>query len=120
MSQVENRILELRKLLHEHNHLYYNLAAPIISDKEFDMMMKELEGLENDNPQFDDPLSPSKRPGGDPVDGFEKVKHVHPMLSLSNTYNKEEVEEWMNRVEKGLEGEEIEYVIELNRCDLRN
>ena len=113
MSQVENRILELRKLLHKHNHLYYNLAAPIISDKEFDMMMKELEGLENENPQFDDPLSPTKRPGGDPVDGFEKVKHVHPMLSLSNTYNKEEVEEWMNRVEKGLEGEEIEYVIEL-------
>ncbi len=113
MSQVENRIIELRKLLNKHNHLYYNVAAPIISDKEFDMMMKELEGLENDNPKYDDPLSPTKRPGGDPVDGFEKVKHAYPMLSLSNTYNKEEVEEWMSRVEKALEGEKIEYVAEL-------
>ena len=83
MSQVENRILELKETASQHNHLYYNLAAPIISDKEFDMMMKELEGLENENPQFDDPFSVAKSEG-DRVDGFEKVKHVYPMLSLSS------------------------------------
>lgn len=111
--EAEKRILELRKQLHEHNHLYYNVAEPVISDKEFDMLMKKLEELEEKYPQFADELSPTKRPGGDPVDGFEKVKHKYPMLSLSNTYNSEEVEEWMARAEKALEGEEIRYVMEL-------
>ncbi|MBM71964.1 MAG: DNA ligase (NAD(+)) LigA [Crocinitomicaceae bacterium] len=113
LNKIENRIIELRKQLHHHNHLYYNVVEPVISDKEFDILLKELEELERQYPQFGDPLSPTQRPGGDPVDGFEKVVHVHPMLSLSNTYNSEEVEDWMNRVEKGLEGEEIVYVMEL-------
>ena len=113
MREHEKRILELRKQLHEHNHLYYNVAAPVISDKEFDVLMKELEVLEEKYPQFEDKLSPTKRPGGEPVDGFEKVKHQYPMLSLSNTYNSEEVEEWMARAEKALEGEDIRYVMEL-------
>ena len=107
------KIQSLRDELHEHNHLYYNLAEPVISDREFDELMKSLESLESSHPEFEDDLSPTKRPGGDPVDGFEKVAHEHPMLSLSNTYNKEEVEEWMARVVKGLEGEEIVYVMEL-------
>lgn len=112
-KNIESRILELRAMLHEHNHLYYNLSQPSISDKEFDLLMKELEELEGQNPQFHDDLSPTQRPGGDPVDGFEKVKHEFPMLSLSNTYNSEEVEDWMARVEKSLEGEEVTYVMEL-------
>ena len=113
LNTIERRILDLRMQLHEHNHLYYNVVEPSISDKEFDLLMKELEELEHKYPQFEDPLSPTKRPGGEPVDGFEKVVHSHPMLSLSNTYNSEEIDEWMNRVEKGLEGEEITYVMEL-------
>ena len=113
INKIESRILELRKQLHEHNKLYYNLASPKISDKEFDVLMKELEELEKQCPQFDDDLSPTKRPGGDPVDGFEKVVHAYPMLSLSNTYNRDEIEEWMSRAEKLLEGEEITYVMEL-------
>ena len=113
LNTIERRILDLRKQLHEHNHLYYNVVEPSISDKEFDLLMKELEELENKYPQFEDPLSPTKRPGGEPVDGFDKVVHSHPMLSLSNTYNSEEIEEWMTRVEKRLEDEEIKYVMEL-------
>ncbi|MBM56132.1 MAG: DNA ligase (NAD(+)) LigA [Euryarchaeota archaeon] len=110
---MESKILELRSVLHEHNHLYYNVSKPIISDREFDMLMKELEELEGQYPQFHDELSPTQRPGGDPVEGFEKIQHQYPMLSLSNTYNSEEVEEWMKRVEKGLEGEDVQYVMEL-------
>ena len=110
---ARKRISELRVQLHEHNHLYYNIAQPIISDKEFDVMMKELEVLELEYPEFYDPLSPTMRPGGDPVDGFEKVRHSTPMLSLTNTYSEDEIEEWMQRVTKGLEGEEIVYVMEL-------
>ena len=113
LNTIERRILDLRMQLHEHNHLYYNVVEPSISDKEFDLLMKELEELENKYPQFEDPLSPTKRPGGEPVDGFDKVVHSHPMLSLSNTYNREEIEAWMNRVEKELEDEEIRYVMEL-------
>ena len=113
LNIIEQKILELREQLHEHNRLYYNKAEPVISDKEFDVLMKALEDLELDYPQFEDELSPTKRPGGEPVDGFEKVVHTHPMLSLSNTYNREEVEDWMKRVEKGLEGEGIDYVMEL-------
>lgn len=107
------RIKELRESLHKHNHLYYTLSSPAISDKEFDMLMKELEELEAKHPELDDDLSPTKRPGGEAVDGFEKVVHEYPMLSLANTYNREEVEDWMGRAEKALEGEEIVYVMEL-------
>ena len=112
-KNIRETIEELRAELHGHNHFYYNLANPIISDKQFDVLMKELEKLELSHPEFDDDLSPTKRPGGDPVDGFEKVEHSTPMLSLSNTYDQDEVEQWMARVVKGLEGEEVVYVMEL-------
>ena len=75
--------------------------------------MKELEALELEYPEFNDPLSPTMRPGGDALDGFDKVKHSTPMLSLSNTYDAHEVEDWMLRVEKGLEGQDVVYVMEL-------
>ena len=110
---ARKRISELRVKLHEHNRLYYNIAQPIISDKEFDVMLKELEALELEYPEFYDSLSPTMRPGGDSVDGFEKVSHSTPMLSLTNTYSENEIEEWMQRVNKGLEGEDIVYVMEL-------
>lgn len=110
---ANRRILELRGDLHAHNHLYYNKNQPIISDKEFDVLMKELEALELEYPEFNDPLSPTMRPGGDALDGFDKVKHSKPMLSLSNTYDAHEVEDWMLRVEKGLEGQDVVYVMEL-------
>jgi DNA ligase (NAD+) len=71
-KEAGKKIAELRSQLHQHNHSYYNLAESVISDKDFDMLLNELEGLEKLFPEFDDDLSPTKRPGGDPVDGFER------------------------------------------------
>lgn len=88
---ADRRISELRVDLHAHNHLYYNKNQPVISDKAFDLLLKELEALELSYPEFNDPLSPTMRPGGIAQDGFDKVKHSTPMLSLSNTYDESEV-----------------------------
>ena len=97
MSSVEQRIYELREQLDRHNHAYYVNNAPEISDYEYDMLMKELEKLETENPEFDDPLSPTHRVGSDITKGFEQVVHQHPMLSLGNTYSVEEVDDWVRR-----------------------
>ena len=105
---TEERIKQLRYELNRHNHNYYVLNAPEISDKEFDLMMKELEALEKENPTMHDPLSPTQRVGSDLTKGFEHVVHERPMLSLANTYTVGEVDEWFDRVRKGLEGEPFE------------
>jgi len=108
----KNRILDLRKSLNEHNHKYYILNHPVISDVEFDSLLSELQDLEKKYPEFDDPNSPTRRVGGDLSDKFEKVAHRFPMLSLSNTYSKEEIIEWENRVKKEVE-QPFQYVMEL-------
>lgn len=110
---TEERIKQLRDELNRHNHNYYVLNAPEISDKDFDMMMKELEGLEKENPHLADPLSPTQRVGSDLTKGFEHVVHERPMLSLANTYTVGEVDEWFDRVRKGLEGESFEITGEM-------
>ena len=110
---VEERIRNLRDELNRHNYNYYVLNSPEISDKEFDMLLKELEKLEEENPEFSDPLSPTQRVGSDLSKGFEHVVHSRPMMSLSNTYNIEEVDDWFDRVKKSLEGETFEVVGEL-------
>lgn len=109
----EERIRQLRDLLNLHNHNYYILNQPSISDREFDSLMKELETLEAENPHLFDPLSPSQRVGSDLSNEFEHVTHVRPMMSLSNTYNVKEVDEWFDRVDKALEGEKFAIVGEL-------
>lgn len=91
------RIGELRDQLNRHNRLYYVENNPEISDREYDMLMKELEALEHENPEFDDPLSPSRRVGSDLTNGFTQVVHTRPMLSLGNTYSPSEVDEWVTR-----------------------
>ena len=101
-----DRIAELRRTLHEHNHRYYVLAAPTISDREFDALLAELELLEKAHPELDDPNSPTKRVGSDlDSQDFEKVAHSRPMLSLSNSYNAEEVQDWADRVQRETAGE---------------
>ncbi len=111
-SSAGHRISELRKLLNEHNHRYYVLSKPSISDFEYDMLLKELIDLETAHPEFFDPDSPSQRVGDDRNQEFEQVRHVYPMLSLGNTYSKEELKEFHNRVKKTIPGE-VEYVCEL-------
>jgi DNA ligase (NAD+) len=109
---VETQISDLRKALHRHNHLYYVKNAPEISDFDFDMMLKELQRLEGAHPEFDDPNSPTKRVGGDITEKFAKVKHRYPMLSLSNTYNIDEIRDWEARIKKFTDST-ISYVCEL-------
>lgn len=96
------RIAELRDQLNRHNRLYYVENTPEISDREFDMLMKELEALEREHPELDDPLSPSHRVGSDLTKGFTQVVHARPMLSLGNTYSLEEVNEWVTRCNDSL------------------
>ena len=109
----QERIDILRKQLHEHNHRYYVLNQPIISDQEFDLMMHELQDLEARHPEMYDPNSPTMRVGSDITKEFKQVKHKHPMLSLANTYNEQDVEEWYNQVSRGLEGEPFEVCCEM-------
>ena len=112
-NQAKERIEELRNALHRHNHNYYILNAPEISDKEFDLLMKELESLEKEYPEFYDSLSPTQRVGSDLSNDFEHVVHERPMMSLSNSYSIAEVDEWFDRIRKALEGEEFMIVGEM-------
>ncbi len=111
--EVKERIEWLRSELDRHNHRYYVLNAPEISDMEFDGMMRELQDLETAHPEYDDPDSPTKRVGSDLNQEFVQVAHRYPMLSLSNTYNKQEVAEFYERVRSGLEGEPFEVCCEM-------
>lgn len=113
IMDTKERIEQLRRELNRHNHNYYVLNAPEISDKEFDFMLKELETLEKEHPEYADPLSPTQRVGSDLTKGFEHVVHDRPMMSLANTYSIEEVDEWARRIDKTLEGEEYGIVGEM-------
>ena len=102
---IEQEIGRLREALNHHNYMYYVENSPEISDREFDEMMKQLEELERLHPEFDDPLSPTRRVGSDISKGFDQVPHIYPMLSLANTYSIEEVDEWVKRTETALSGQ---------------
>ena len=99
--------------MHRHNYNYYVLNVPEISDQEFDRMMRELQDLEAAHPEFDEPDSPTRRVGSDLNQEFVQVPHRYPMLSLSNTYNKQEVADFYERVRSGLEGEPFELCCEM-------
>ena len=113
MDPIKQRIDALREELNRHNHNYYVLNSPQISDKDFDMLMKELELLERNFPQYDDPLSPTHRVGSDLTKGFTQVAHIHPMLSLGNTYSITEVDDFMRRTRQQLMGEDFSIVGEM-------
>ncbi|MBR5653594.1 MAG: NAD-dependent DNA ligase LigA [Prevotella sp.] len=109
----QERILQLRNELHEHNHRYYVLNQPVISDQDFDFLMHELQDLEAKHPEMDDPNSPTQRVGSDLNQEFQQVAHRYPMLSLANTYNEQEVTEWYASVKKLLAGEPFEVCCEM-------
>lgn len=113
MIDERQRILQLRKELHEHNYKYYVLNQPEISDQEFDFMMKELQELEVRHEDMFDPNSPTQRVGSDINQEFTQVTHKYPMLSLANTYSQEEVADFYNSVKKGLNDEDFEICCEL-------
>ena len=112
MNDIKNRIERLREALDEHNHAYYVLSAPIISDHTYDEMMRELQLLEAAHPEWADPNSPTQRVGSDLTEDFTQVEHRYPMLSLGNTYSEDEVREFYDRVARML-GEPFEVVAEL-------
>jgi len=111
-AKAFERIQQLRKILEEHNYKYYVLAQPVISDFEYDMLMKELIELEKQFPEFSDPLSPSQRVGSDIDQKFQQERHEYPMLSLDNVYSVEELYDFHERIYKIL-NEPIEYACEL-------
>ncbi|WP_418945988.1 NAD-dependent DNA ligase LigA [Phocaeicola coprocola] len=111
MTDIE-RIDQLREELHVHNYNYYVLNAPVISDLEFDKLMRELQDLEALHPEYYDPNSPSVRVGSDLNKNFTQIEHKYPMLSLGNTYSQEEVTEFYERVSKSL-NEEFELCCEM-------
>ncbi len=112
MTDID-RIIQLRNELHQHNHNYYVLNSPTISDQEFDYLLRELQDLEHAHPEAFDPNSPTQRVGSDLNNEFQTVLHRRPMLSLSNTYNRQEVQEFYERISEGLQGAPFQICCEL-------
>lgn len=108
---IQEKIATLTRELNEYNYQYYVLANSIISDYDFDQKLKELEALENQYPEYKDPNSPTGKVGGDITSKFETARHRWPMLSLSNTYNEEELREFDERIQKSMG--QVQYVCEL-------
>ena len=112
-GQVAAQIEELREELRRHEHLYYVLDKPEITDAEYDVLMRRLQKLESDHPELITPDSPTQRVGGKPREGFVKVAHSSPMLSLDNALNEDEMRDFDRRVRELLGGAEFRYVVEL-------
>ena len=111
-EQAKERIDELRKVLREHNYNYYVRSAPSITDLEYDKILRELQQLEDSFPKFDDENSPTRRVGSDLNRDFESFEHRYPMLSLGNTYSREELSDFDQRIRK-ITGDEVTYFCEL-------
>lgn len=112
MNEIHQKILHLRKQLHQYNYEYYVLSQPTISDIEFDFLLKKLQALEELHPEYYDSNSPTQRVGSDSTTSFVQVSHQYPMLSLSNTYSEGEVRDFYERVSKSID-EPFELVCEL-------
>lgn len=112
-SEAQKRIESLRKQITEHNHNYYVLSKPSISDFEFDMLLNDLLALENLFPEFKNQNSPTQRVGSDLNNEFKQIEHKYPMLSLGNTYSKEELTDFDTRIRKLILNTDLEYVCEL-------
>ncbi|WP_375324712.1 NAD-dependent DNA ligase LigA [Flagellimonas sp. GZD32] len=110
---IEQQIQSLRQELREHNYKYYVLDQPSISDFEFDMKLKELQKLEAEHPEFQDPTSPTLRVGGMVTKNFETIAHEQRMYSLDNSYSKEDLEDWEKRIQRILGDVQVEFTCEL-------
>ncbi len=113
MNEIKSRILELREIINEHNHNYYNLDKNLISDFDYDNLLNELINLESRYPEYFDENSPSNRVGGGLSDKFNSESHIYQMYSLDNTYSNEELESWYARASKILDSKDFEFCCEL-------
>lgn len=111
-SSIGKRVAELRREIEAHNRRYYLLDAPTISDAEYDRLLRDLDRLEKKHPEHATADSPTQRPGAPPLDAFKQAKHLQPMLSLANALDTTELEDFLDRVEKGLGRTDIVYVCE--------
>jgi DNA ligase (NAD+) len=112
-ENIQEKIEKLRENLHQYNYNYYILDEPSISDFEFDMLLKELQNLEKEHPEYDDPNSPTHRVGGGITKNFATVQHQFRMYSLDNSYDFNDLADWKKRIEKALPEEKVEFVAEL-------
>src|ERR1700745_2723521 len=112
-AAIERKIESLRDRIRYHEYRYYVLDDPEISDAEFDLLMRELKGRETEHPDLVSPDSPSHRVVGKPREGFVKLEHSSPMLSLDNAYNEQELRDWERRVHELTGEKSVEYVCEL-------
>jgi DNA ligase (NAD+) len=113
LDDIRSRIEQLRAEIREHDYRYHVLDQPVISDAEYDRLMRELVEWESRYPEWITPDSPTQRVGGAPLEGFEKVRHKTPMLSLANAFGPQDLREFDRRVRNALPGEDVEYVCEL-------
>jgi DNA ligase (NAD+) len=120
---AQQKINQLRDQIRKHDHAYYQLAKPSISDQAYDALMRELIELETANPQLQSPDSPSQRVGGEPIDRFKSIEHGVPMMSIDNTYDEADFRAFDAGVRKRLGVEEVTYVVEPKidgvACNLR-
>ncbi len=112
-DSIVQRVAELRRELHYHNHRYYVLDDPVISDYDYDMLLQELRSIEEEHPELVTPDSPTHRIGGDPAEGFVQVEHRHTMLSLGNAFDDESLEAWYRRVKNLLDDADFSMTCEL-------
>src|SRR5580765_8230841 len=112
LDQAKNRHAQLVEEIRQYDYQYYVLAQPTISDQEYDRLYHQLLALEKDFPDLITPDSPSQRVGGQPLKAFKPVQHIVPMLSLDNTYSQEELREFVNRVQRLLPKEELDWMVE--------
>src|SRR5215469_12912788 len=112
-KDIAHEIESLREEIRRHEHLYYVLDAPELSDADFDRRMQELKQMEAANPELVTPDSPTQRVGGKPREGFVKIEHSRPMLSLDNAFNEQELRNWERRVRELAGTDKVEYVCEL-------
>src|SRR5215831_17071746 len=112
-KNLEKKTEALREKIRHHEYRYYVLDSPEITDQEFDLLMQQLKDLEAEHPELLTPDSPTQRVGGKPREGFVKVRHSSPMLSLDNTYNEEELRGWERRVHELSGRKDVDYVCEL-------
>jgi len=111
-DETKQRIEKLRAEINHHNYRYYVLDSPEVSDAEYDELMRELQGLEEEYPQFLTPDSPTQRVGAAPVEAFGVVEHRYPLLSLGNAFSQEELTAWYNRISKLIGGEKLDFTCE--------
>src|SRR6266478_1480653 len=111
-KQAAERHAQLVEEIRRHDHAYYVLAQPSISDQDYDRLYHQLLDLEKQFPELITPDSPSQRIGGQPLKAFKPVQHLQPMLSLDNTYSQEELREFVNRVQRLLPNEKLDWTVE--------